>query len=443
MFFCVNLDPPIKQGQTRYHYLVFSFMQEDETELELPFTEEELKEKYEGKLEKEMKGQTFQLVSKVMKALVNRKITVPGSFMGHSGTPAVSCSYKAASGFIYPLERGIMFVYKPPIFVKFEDVQSVNFARSGGTNRSFDIEVSTRGDTVYTFSSIEKDEYTRLYEFLKGKKIAVKSVGKMDASKIDLSSDNIDHHAELVKANAASDSEAEDSNKSMSSDDEDFNPDKLEAKDAKEEYDSDPSDTGSESEGGEEGSGSENEAKREAKAEKKAKKAERKASSAPRKVRESSGRKKVKTKLPGQPKRPMSGYFLWLNQEGREQIKEENPGIVVTEVSKKAGEMWAKIDAPTKEKYEKKSKEAKEKYEEEYKEWFEGGGEALMKQAKKDKKEGKEGASGSPKKKRSKPSGVSSSAGAGKGLSKEFIEDSGSESGGAKEGSASASEKSD
>ena len=32
-----------------------------------------------------------------------------------SGTLAVSCSLKAASGFIYLLERGIMFVYKPPI----------------------------------------------------------------------------------------------------------------------------------------------------------------------------------------------------------------------------------------------------------------------------------------------------------------------------------------
>merc|ERR550532_751674 len=245
MFFCVNLDPPIKQGQTRYHYLVFSFMQEEDTELELPFTEEELKAKYEGKLEKEMRGPTFQLVSKVMKALVNRKITVPGNFMGHSGTPAVSCSYKAASGFIYPLERGIMFVYKPPIFVKFEDVQSVNFARSGGTTRSFDIEVHTRGDTVYTFSSIEKDEYHRLYDFLKNKKLNVKSTGKMDSSKLDLSADNIDHFAETVKADAGSDA----SENSMSSDDEDFNPDGLEARDAKEEYDSDPSDTGSETEG--------------------------------------------------------------------------------------------------------------------------------------------------------------------------------------------------
>jgi hypothetical protein len=43
-----------------------------------------------------------------------------------------------------------------------------------------------------------------------------------------------------VKADAES---SEDSN-SMSSDDTDFNPDELEAKSAKEEYDSDPSDTG-------------------------------------------------------------------------------------------------------------------------------------------------------------------------------------------------------
>ena len=39
----------------------------------------------------------------------------------------------------------------------------------------------------------------------------------------------------------------------------------------------------------------------------------------------------------------------------------------MTEVSKKAGEMWAKIDSDTKERFEKKARAAKEKYEEEYK----------------------------------------------------------------------------
>ena len=51
-------------------------------------------------------------------------------------------------------------------------------------------------------------------------------------------------------------------------------------------------------------------------------------------------------------------------------MKEENPGFGVTEVSKKAGEMWAKIDCDTKERFEKKAKAAKEKYEEEYKVCF-------------------------------------------------------------------------
>ena len=54
-----------------------------------------------------------------MKVMVNKKITVPGSFMGHSGTPAISCYYKAASGFVYPLERGFIFVYKHPIYIRF------------------------------------------------------------------------------------------------------------------------------------------------------------------------------------------------------------------------------------------------------------------------------------------------------------------------------------
>lgn len=39
MFFVVSLDPPIKQGQTRYHYLVLLFGVEEETSIELPFTE--------------------------------------------------------------------------------------------------------------------------------------------------------------------------------------------------------------------------------------------------------------------------------------------------------------------------------------------------------------------------------------------------------------------
>lgn len=43
---------------------------------------EELREKYEGKLSKEITGPTYEVMGKVMKAIVNRKITVPGGFVG-------------------------------------------------------------------------------------------------------------------------------------------------------------------------------------------------------------------------------------------------------------------------------------------------------------------------------------------------------------------------
>ena len=107
----------------------------------------------------------------------------------------------------------------------------------------------------------------------------------------------------------------------MSSGDEYFNLDKLEAKDVKGEYDSDPSDTGSDSGPGEEDClGSEAEVKKRVKAEKREQKAARKKTSAPRKEKGERKAKK-KTKLSRQLKRPLSAYFLWLNSEGRDKIK--------------------------------------------------------------------------------------------------------------------------
>jgi structure-specific recognition protein 1 len=77
-------------------------------------------------------------------------------YYSHSGVQSVSCSYKAATGFLYPLERGFIFVHKPPVHIRFDEVSNVNFARSSGSNRSFDFEVETKTGIVFTFVSIEK-----------------------------------------------------------------------------------------------------------------------------------------------------------------------------------------------------------------------------------------------------------------------------------------------
>ena len=79
------MDPPIKQGQTRYPFLVLQFDKDEEMSVHLNISEEDLEKEYENKLQAEMSGPTYEVISRVFKSLIKRKITVPGTFMGASG----------------------------------------------------------------------------------------------------------------------------------------------------------------------------------------------------------------------------------------------------------------------------------------------------------------------------------------------------------------------
>jgi len=454
MHFCVNLDPPIKQGQTRYHFLVFNFKVDDEEEIELPFTDEEVKEKFDGKLEREISGPTYEVLAKVINAVVNKKITKPGSFIGANGTPALTCSHKAASGFVYPLERGMIFIYKPPIYLRYDEIRNVSFERSGGSTRSFDISVLTNNDIGYTFSSIEKNEYQKLYDYFKNRKITVKaqgSGGKGGTLNFD-EDEKVDHYLEGVKRDA--EEMMSDGDGDMSSDDTDFNPDALEALSAKEEYDSEPSSTSDDTDGEEQGPEAdkrreERKLNKEQKLERAKKREAKGGAGGGREKKEKRVRKVKKTKLAGQPKRGQSSYFLWMNAN-RDDIKKENPEFGIGDIAKKAGELWKALS--DKSEWEEKAAEDKKRYEVEYKKWFEDGGEAAIKANKKEAKAAKKGAAGGggakPKsakspKKSSGAAAPSSTGGGGAGggfKSKEFIADSDDSSDASKAGSDSDSD---
>nr|CAD7601946.1 unnamed protein product [Timema genevievae] len=244
MFFVVSLDPPIKQ---------------------------ELKEKFEGKLTKEMSGPTYEVMGKVMKAVVNRKITVPGGFIG-----------------------------------------------------SFDFEVETKSGVMHTFSSIEKGEYAKLYDFITAKKLRVKNRGKNDKPSYDDDFGNSDKEDEpdaylaRVKAEAEERDEEAGGESEDESTDEDFNPDQQESDSEK-----------------------------------------------PRK------RRAKKERDENKPKRPATAFMVFLNAN-REKIKSENPGISITEVSKKGGEMWRELK--DKSEWESKVQKLKNDYVEAMKEYKESGG---------------------------------------------------------------------
>lgn len=387
MFFVVSLDPPIRQGQTRYPYLILQFERDEEVTCKLNLTEDEIENKYNNKLKPDMTGALFEVASRILKEVTGKKITVPGSFKSKNGHSSITASYKAASGLLYPLERGFIFVHKPALHIRHEEIANINFARGSTTGRTFDIEIELKNGTQHTFNNLPRDEYTPLFDYVNSKKLRIKNKGadKKGASMMDdlIGSDDDDHdfYLERMKAEGQSQSGDEDSE---DEDDSDFNPENEKEDDVKEDFDSDP-ETSSESDS--DMDPEERKKKKERKLEKameRAEKKERKGKGAleelegsdddyrvkSKKKKSSSGggskKGEKKVKDPNAPKRPMSAYFLWLN-DNRERIKSENPGCGVSDVAKIGGAEWGKLD--DKSEWDKKAEQAKADYEVAYKEY--------------------------------------------------------------------------
>lgn len=224
VFFVLSLDPPIVQGQTRYQFLQLLFLLEDEETVKLDMDEDELKEKYEGRLTKEMTGPFVDIFANVVKAITNKRINAPD--YKNLTNSAISCSYKNNNGLLYPLERGFMYVHKPAIHVRFEEISSVNFARSDGSTRSFDLEIETKANTTHIFNSIEKEEYPRLYDYVSNKKLRIKNrpSTKVTASEA-LADELVDSDEEdAYLARVKNEGRAREAGDEDSEEDEDFDP---------------------------------------------------------------------------------------------------------------------------------------------------------------------------------------------------------------------------
>ncbi|KAK3812011.1 MAG: hypothetical protein J3Q66DRAFT_50714 [Benniella sp.] len=174
VLFVIGLDPPLRQGQTRYPFLVFLFVREEETDLTLNLDEETIAAQYEGKLEKKYETRTYEVVSTLFKALTGRRVTIPSEFFkSYHNHSAIKCSMKANEGVLYPLDKSFLFIPKPPTFIPHSEIGSVTFSRVGGgaasASRTFDLKFNMKSGVDYSFSSINREEYANLHDFLQVK----------------------------------------------------------------------------------------------------------------------------------------------------------------------------------------------------------------------------------------------------------------------------------
>ncbi|KAK3692598.1 hypothetical protein B0T22DRAFT_475499 [Podospora appendiculata] len=184
---CIGLDPPLRQGQTRYPFLVMQFKADEEVTLDLNISEEELNGKYKGKLESHYEQPLHQVVTYIFKGLGNKKISTPAKdFTTHRQQYGIKCSIKASEGFLYCLEKAFMFVPKPATYISYEQTQSVTFSRVGGAVSAlstFDITVLLKnGAGSSQFSNINREDLKALEDFFKLKGLRVKNEIDEDAN---------------------------------------------------------------------------------------------------------------------------------------------------------------------------------------------------------------------------------------------------------------------
>lgn len=126
----IGLDPPLRQGQTKYPFLVMQFKREEDMEFDLNITPEELNEKYANKLSMRYEDAAYRVVSSIFKGLTDRKITTPSKdFVSHHQQSGVKCSLKANEGHLFFLDKAFLFVPKPAVFIQFENVAHVTLSR--------------------------------------------------------------------------------------------------------------------------------------------------------------------------------------------------------------------------------------------------------------------------------------------------------------------------
>ncbi|KAJ8141808.1 hypothetical protein OY671_005025 [Metschnikowia pulcherrima] len=179
----LQIDPPLRQGQTRYPFLVLQFTREEETELELNLSEQDYEQKYKDRLKKKYDSQTHLVMSHCLKGLTERRVIVPGAFQSRFLQAGVACSLKASEGFLYPLDRCFLFVTKPTVYIPYSEVSSVTMSRTSTgvtASRTFDLDVNLRGgNQAHTFANIDKEEQETIEAFCKEKGLRIKNEEKM------------------------------------------------------------------------------------------------------------------------------------------------------------------------------------------------------------------------------------------------------------------------
>jgi len=179
----LQLEPPLRQGQTRYPFLVLQIARDEEIEVELNVDDAEYDAQYKDKLERKYDAPAHEVMSALFHGLSGRKITHPGSFKSTRNLPAVSCMAKAAESALYPLDRAFLLISKTPMYLPYTEIEQVRFSRMATGHRTFDMTLRLRGGGStgrggnageVALTGLAREEHPALEQFLESKNLKIR-----------------------------------------------------------------------------------------------------------------------------------------------------------------------------------------------------------------------------------------------------------------------------
>lgn len=209
-YLIVEVSTPIRQGQTKYQFILF-LLSEEPVRISLGAgesavayedqqegVEEDTEDGKEGGSDNDVvqaepepagpkirelglkavyEGGLSRCVSEILGTLSGHPPIGAGSFATMEGGKSLKCSCKANEGHLYPLKSGLLFITKIA-YIKYADIDVVEFSRiniSARTAKTFDARVITKDDREYTFNGIQKAEFGPFEAYLARKGVKCRS----------------------------------------------------------------------------------------------------------------------------------------------------------------------------------------------------------------------------------------------------------------------------
>jgi structure-specific recognition protein 1 len=178
MLFVLSLDKPVRQGNTSYHYLVMQIKKDVRETIKMKLPPEQLEQQLNEKLKEEYEGNLHDVVAKVFKSIIKINIIIPGDFESSTKHSGVKCSVKASEGHLFFLTKSLIFVPKPVIYVRLDELKGVEFHRLGSIAqiKLFDITLNLKNGQQHSFSGIDKKELEIVKEYFNARNVVVKTV---------------------------------------------------------------------------------------------------------------------------------------------------------------------------------------------------------------------------------------------------------------------------